>query len=312
MTAHPAGHVGDNRLAADQAGGLMRLATYASVTVAVTLIGAKSVAWLATDSVSMLSTLVDSLLDGLASLISLLAVHRALQPADHEHRFGHGKAEPLAGLAQSAFISGSAVFLVIQASGRFFSPRNVENTDIGLLVMVLAIVLTAVLVLFQRYVVRKTGSTAIQADSLHYQTDLMVNASVIVSLFLAMWLGWQWADPLFAMLIAGYILHGAWGIGRNAFEILMDRELPEQDRDRIRTLALSHPEVLGLHDMRTRSSGPQSFIQLHLEMDGDMTLRHSHQVVDQVVEQLEAAFPDAEIIIHQDPPDIDEKRTFVE
>ncbi len=210
-------------IAGADAARLIRLATYASVTVAGVLIIAKSAAWLMTDSVSLLSTLVDSMLDGLASLINLMAVRSALQPADTDHRFGHGKAESVAGLAQSAFIGGSAIFLLMEAGDRFLHPQEIHHTEIGLAVMGFAIVVTLGLVLFQRHVVRGTGSTAIGADSLHYQTDLLVNGGVVVSLLLATRLGWGWTDPLFAVAIALYIFRGAVHIGREAFEILIDR-----------------------------------------------------------------------------------------
>lgn len=296
------------RLPSDQTGRLMRLATYASVTVASVLIITKAGAWVLTDSVSMLSTLIDSLLDVGASLLNLIAVRHALEPADKEHRFGHGKAEALAGLAQAAFIAGSAMFLVVQAGERLFNPRYVINTEIGYWVMVLAIVLTVALVMFQRYVVRKTGSIAITADSTHYQMDVLVNLSVIASLFLASELGLTWADPVFAIAISGYILWGAWQIGIAAMNMLMDRELPDTDRQRIREIALSHPSVLGVHDLRTRSAGNQVFIQMHLEMNGDITLHDAHVISDQVEASVMQAFPNAEVLIHEDPEGIDEER----
>ncbi len=288
---------------------LMRLASYASVSVAAVLIVAKFAAWLAVDSVSLLSTLIDSLLDAGASLINLFAVRQALQPADREHRFGHGKAEPLAGLAQAAFICGSAVFLLIEAGKRFIQPRVLENTETGIAVMIFSIALIVVLVLFQRYVVRQTDSVAIGADSVHYKMDLLVNASVIVSLILATRLGWIWADPLFATAIAVYIVWGAGTIGLRALNLLMDRELPDAERERIRQIVLAHPGVRDMHDLRTRSSGLQQFIQLHLEMDGALTLRRAHEISDQVEAEIERAFPKAEVIIHEDPEGVDEKRT---
>lgn len=287
---------------------LMRAATYASVGVALTLIAAKFSAWLATDSVSMLSTLIDSLLDAAASLVNMLAVHHALQPADRDHRFGHGKAEPLAGLAQSAFIGGSAMFLVIQAGERLVHPRVVENTTAGILVMVLSIVLTLALVLFQKYVVKRTGSLAVGADSLHYQTDLLVNASVIVSLLVSAKLGWRSADPVFALAIAAYILHGAWTIGRDSLDHLMDKEMSEEDRQRIREMVVTHPGVVGMHDLRSRTAGAQTFIQLHLEMPGHLTLAEAHEIAEQVMYKIEAAFPGAEVLIHEDPQGIQERR----
>ena len=292
--------------AADPSAALMRLATYASVTVATVLIVTKLAAWLITDSVSLLSTLIDSLLDVGASLLNLVAVRHALEPADKEHRFGHGKAEALSGLAQAAFIAGSAMFLVVQAGERLFNPRFIFNTEIGYWVMVLAIGLTLVLVAFQRYVVKKTGSVAITADSTHYQMDVLVNISVIASLFLASEMGWTWADPAFAIAIAAYILWGAWRIGIASLHMLMDRELPDADRRRIREIAQSHPGVVGLHDLRTRSSGNQVFIQMHLEMNGDITLLDAHVISDQVEASIMAAFPNAEVLIHEDPEGINE------
>jgi ferrous-iron efflux pump FieF len=287
---------------------LLRAATYASVGVASILIVAKFGAWLLTDSLSLLSTLIDSFLDAAASLINLFAVKHALRPADEEHRFGHGKAEPLAGLAQAAFISGSAVFLLIEAGERLFRPQGVNNSDIGIAVMIFSIVLTVVLVIFQRFVVVRTGSVVIRADSFHYQTDILVNASVIVSLILASRFGWVNADPLFAVAIAAYIVWGAWRIGTTALGMLMDRELPEEERQRIRDIVLAHEDVLDLHDMRTRASGSQVFIQMHLEFDGDTLLREVHEISETVMHEVEVAFPQAEVLIHEDPQGVDEPR----
>jgi ferrous-iron efflux pump FieF len=287
---------------------LLKLATYASVAVAVILIICKTGAWLVTDSVSLLSTLIDSLLDVLASIVNLIAIRHALQPADREHRFGHGKAEPLAGLAQSAFISGSAVFLLLQSVERLIWPREISSSEIGIVVMVVSIVLTLGLVGFQRYVIAKTASVAIKADSLHYQTDILVNLSVIISLLLASKLGWDLADPIFAIGIVAYIVWGAFGIGRSSLDLLMDHELPDEDRIRIREIALSHNGVVDIHDLRTRSSGQQSFIQLHLEMDGNISLFDAHEISDSVEISLQEAFPTSEVLIHEDPEGVEEHR----
>ena len=294
------------RAAPESAERLMKLATTASVAVAGTLIGAKFFAWFATDSVSILSTLIDSLLDAVASLLNLMAVRHALTPADREHRFGHGKAEPLAALGQSAFIAGSAVFLLFEASRRLFNPVAVSNGDIGIAVMGFSIVITLALVAFQRSVVRRTGSFAIHADSLHYRGDVLINGSVIVSLVLADQFGWGTADPLFGGAIAVYIVISAWAIARGALDMLMDREMPDQDRTRIRELALAHPEVRDMHDLRTRLSGPYAFIQLHLEMDGNLKLLRAHEIADLVEADIVAAFPGAEVIIHEDPEGVPE------
>ncbi len=287
---------------------LMRAATYASVAVAGMLIVVKLAAWTFTDSVSLLSTLIDSLLDAAASMVNLLAVRHALTPADREHRFGHGKAEPLAALGQTAFIAGSAIFLVIEASHRLFAPRPVLHIELGIGVMILAIVVTFALTRFQAHVGRKTGSVAIKADSLHYVGDILVNAAVIVALLLASQFGWFIADPLFGIAIAGYILFIAWRIARGAFDMLMDRELPEQERARIRGIILEHPSVIAMHDLRTRASGRNTFIQVHIELDGALSLYRVHDVADEVEASLCAAYPGAEVIIHQDPYGIDEER----
>jgi ferrous-iron efflux pump FieF len=281
--------------------GLLKAATRASVAVAAGLVVVKFVAWLLTDSVSLLTTLIDSLLDVAASFLNLLAVRHALEPPDREHRFGHGKAEPLAGLGQAAFITGSAIFLMIEAGQRLYEPQPIEQPTIGIVVMVVAIIVTFALTRFQAYVVRRTGSVAISADSLHYVGDLLTNGAVIVAILLGSQLGWVYADPVFAILIAVYILKTAWGISNGALDMLMDRELPDDDRQRIKQLTLAHPGVLAMHELRTRAAGPTSFIQLHIEMDGDLPLKEAHRISDDVEDSLRSAFPGAEVVIHQDP-----------
>ncbi len=304
MTAVPAQ---EGNRAATQHARLMRSATYASVAVASLLIAMKTGAWIMTESIAVLSTLVDSLLDVLASLVNLFAVRHALVPADREHRFGHGKAEALAALAQSAFIGGSAFLLLFQAGERLLNPRIVAAPEVGVIVMVISIVLTVALVLFQSFVVRRTQSVAIAADSLHYKGDILVNAAVIVALLLGGWFGWRHVDPLFGAAIAIYIFYNAWLIVREAMDMLMDRELPEEDRQTIRQIALAHPEVTNLHDLRTRRSGPMSFIQFHLVLDAKLTLLKAHEIADEVEIEVRRAFPSAEVLIHQDPTGIVEK-----
>lgn len=289
---------------------LMRRATIAAVAVALVLVLVKVGAWLVTDSVSLLSSLIDSLLDVGASFINLLAVHHALQPADYEHRFGHGKAEHLAGLAQAAFVAGSAVFLLIEAAYRLAHPRVIEHGEVGIFVMLFAIVTTIALVHYQRYVVRKTGSVAIDADSLHYTGDVLINASVILALILGANIGWGFVDPLFGIAIALYLLRTAGKIAFLSLDPLMDRELPEEDRDRIREIVRAHPEAGDLHDLRTRKSGNTIFIQFHLELDDKITLRHAHKVADEVEKKLAVSFPAAEILIHEDPEGVVEYRPY--
>jgi ferrous-iron efflux pump FieF len=291
---------------------LKRLAALAAVFVALALIAAKAVAWIGTGSVALLSTLVDSLLDFIASLINLIAIRQAAIPADREHRFGHGKAEPLAGLGQAAFIGGSAAFLLFQAGERLLHPRPVENSTIGLAVMAFSIVVTIALVAFQKWVIRRTRSVAIDADSLHYAADLMVNVGVVVALVLTAQLGWHRADSVVAIAIGLYILFSAAQIFRASLNLLMDRELPTEDRERIRAIVTADPGVISMHDLRTRSSGTRSFIQLHLELDPEMSLREAHAIADRVMERIEAAFPDAEVLIHQDPYGIAERRMIFE
>ncbi len=293
-----------------QAARLMRWATYASVTVAVCLIVVKSGAWSYTNSVSILTSLVDSLLDGGASIINLIAVRHALTPADREHRFGHGKAESVAALGQAAIVAGSAAFLLLQGGNRLLHPEPLAHTQTGVLVMAFSLVLTVALLGFQRHVVKKTKSIAISADSLHYLSDLFTAAAVIGALLLSKYFGWLYVDPLFALAIAAYILFSAWQIAGSAFDQIMDREFPDNERDRIREVVMGHSEVLDMHDLRTRSSGAHSFIQLHLELDGKMTLIRAHEISDEVQARLETAFPDAEVLIHEDPEGLEDPPVF--
>ncbi len=291
---------------------LMRLATYASVSVASVLIIIKAGAWIATESVSLLSSLVDSVLDVGASVVNLLAVRHALTPADRDHRFGHGKAEALAGLAQAAFIAGSGAFLLLESIDRFIQPREISNSETGIIVMVIAIVMTLLLIGFQSYVVKQTGSVAIKADSLHYRADILVNVAVIVSLFLASNLSWSMADPIFAILIVAYMSIGAYKISVQSLDVLMDKEFPDEDRKRIKEIAESHEKVLNVHDMRTRSSGATSFIQFHAEMAKEISLAEAHDIADEVMYMVEEAFPNTEVLIHQDPEGVDERRDDVQ
>ncbi|MEN6542058.1 cation diffusion facilitator family transporter [Parvibaculum sp.] len=284
----------------------MRRATYAAVVTAVTLIAIKSVAFYLTGSVAMLGTLMDSLLDGAASLLNLVAVGHSLTPADDEHRFGHGKAEALAGLGQSIFIFASAGYIVVEAVTRFFAPEPVENSGIGIAVTIAAIIITLALVAFQRRVVAQTNSLAIEADSTHYRGDLFMNLSVLAALALSGLFGVNWADPFFGIAIATLIGISAVQIAYGAYNQLMDRELSDDERERIKAIALSHPEAINIHDLRTRTSGTRSFIQFHLELDSSISLMNAHRISDDVEARIMEAFPDAEVIIHQDPAGIED------
>lgn len=280
---------------------LMRWATYASVGTAIVLIVVKIIAWLVTDSVSILATLIDSSLDLLASILNLVAVRHALQPADHEHRFGHGKAEALAGMGQALFIAGSAGLLLLQGAGRLLHPQPLgDGLQLGIGVMVFSIVATLMLVLFQQYVIKRTQSTAIKADALHYKTDLLVNGSVIIALLLSAY-GWVGFDPVFAIGIAAFILYSAWHIVREAIDLLMDHELPDDERAEIERIVMQHPHAQGMHDLRTRRSGTTTFIQLHLELDEQLRLRDAHRIADEIEKSIMKEIPNTEVIIHEDP-----------
>lgn len=280
---------------------LKRLATHAAVAVAASLIAVKVWAWIATGSIAMLASLVDSTLDLVASGLNLIAVRHALTPADEEHRFGHGKAEALAGLGQAAFIGGSAAFLLLQSLSRLISPEPVAATWLGLSVMAMSIVLTVALVTFQRYVISRTQSLAIGADQLHYSTDILTNFGVVVAFVLSGLWGWTLADPIISLAIAAVIGWGAYRILNGAYQELMDREFDEPDRQRIKQIVSSHKDVVSLHDLRTRRAGHRSFIQLHLELPPDMTLSVAHRISDEVEDDIRRAFPDAEVLTHQDP-----------
>jgi ferrous-iron efflux pump FieF len=289
---------------------LRQRATYASTAVALLLIAVKVAAWLATGSVSLLSSLLDSLLDLAASVVNLLAVRHAVTPADREHRFGHGKAEPLAGLGQAAFIAGSAALLLVEALRRLVTPAPVTNYGVGVGVMLFSIAATILLVRYQRHVVAETGSVAISADELHYRGDVILNGSVIVSLLLSKLVDWPYADPLFGAGIAIWILYSSYRITSASLVQLMDRELPDEDRARIRRIAEAHPEVKSVHDLKTRAAGPTSFVQMHIEMDPAMPLSRAHAVSDEVEKKILEAFPTTEVIIHQDPEGIEEHQAF--
>ena len=287
---------------------LMRIATVASMSVAVALIGVKSVAWLVTESVSMLSSLIDSSLDLIASLVTFVAVRHALTPADADHRFGHGKAEALAGLTQAGFIAASGGGLLLTVAERIFHPHQVQNEVVGLYVSGLAVAFTLGLVLFQSYVVRMSGSMAIGADRAHYFTDLVSNVAVGLAIFLSGTLNEPLIDVVVAAGVALYLMTGAWHVARQALDVLMDRELADHERRRIVDIAKAHPEVQDVHDLRTRSAGLTKFIQLHIELDPSYRLTQAHAIGDQVEAEIQRAFPDAEIILHVDPYGVEERR----
>lgn len=281
-------------------GRLTRLATYASVSVALTLILVKLVGWWLTGSVSILASLLDSTLDVVASVMILFAVRLAQVPADSEHRFGHGKAEPLAALAQSIFIAGSAFYLLVYAVDRLIHPESIGQVPIGIWIMVFSMLLTSSLVLFQRYVVRQTQSTAIKSDSLHYITDIAANGLVAVGLIVTLW-RFEWVDTVLAIFIAIFIGWSALKLAKESANQLLDIELPEEMREQIQQIILAHKGVEGFNDLRTYRSGPNMFIQVDLELDDRMPLVHAHRIAEEVTQQIQEAFPQADVLIHQEP-----------
>ena len=279
---------------------LLKRVTYASVVTAIVLIMVKAVAWYLSGSIGILASLIDSLMDSFASIINLFAVRYALQPADDDHPFGHGKAEPLAGIAQASFIAGSAVFLIFHAIERLQQPHPLAHNNISIAVMVFAIVVTLVLVSYQRHVVKITNNLAIKADSLHYVTDLMTNFSILIALFLTL-KGYLWADAVFAILIAIYIFKSAFHIGNDSFQQLMDKKLDEETEKLILKTINATENVIGFHDFKTRQSGKNKFIQFHLELDENFSLLKAHEIADGLETKLLSLIPDAEVIIHEDP-----------
>lgn len=285
---------------------LLRIVSTLAVLVACVLIAIKVYAWQRTGSVSVLGSLLDSLMDALSSLISFAALRYALRPADDEHRFGHGKAESIAAVAQSVFIFFSGLALLLHSGKRLLWGQEVQiaDTDFGMLVMLCVIVITLGLVLFQRYVVRKTGSVLIEADLLHYQSDLMMNASIILALFVT-GLGYHSVDAVLGILLSLYIVKAALEIASKGINDLMDRELPGEVVAEIHAIASTHDEVQAVHELRTRQSGSQYIIQMHIELDGTMSLMQSHAIADGLERKLASRFDGADVIIHQDPMDLE-------
>ncbi|MDC9590711.1 CDF family cation-efflux transporter FieF [Xenorhabdus sp. XENO-10] len=275
-------------------------AALAATVLASVLLIVKIFAWWLTGSVSLLAALVDSLVDLAASLTNFFVVHYSLQPADEEHTFGHGKAESLAALAQSMFISGSAIFLFLMGFQHLYSPKPLEHAEIGVWVITIALISTLCLVTFQKWVINKTQSQAIRADMLHYKSDLLMNGAILVALLLSLY-GFKRADALFALGIGIYILYSALRMGYDAVQSLLDRALPDEERQEIIEIIRNYPGVAGGHDLRTRQSGPTRFIQFHLEIDDHLPLVQAHALAEGIENKLRDRFPGADIIIHQDP-----------
>ncbi len=276
-------------------------AAMASISMALFLLALKAFAVWQTGSVAMLGSLADTGLDLLASLATLYGVRYAAQPADSEHRFGHGKAEALAALFQVFIIALSALAIFYRAIERLMKGEVTAQAEYGIGVSVVAIAATLGLLAYQRYVIGKTKSVAITADHVHYQSDVLLNIAVIAALALDQYAGIKWADPVFGIAIAGALMLGAWRASTQAIDQLMDREWPEEKRQHFLRVAARHPELEGIHDLRTRTSGTQDFVQFHVWMDPNMTVAEAHRVMDEVEDKLAHEFPATEILIHIDP-----------
>jgi cation diffusion facilitator family transporter len=289
--------------------GLRKLASYASLTVAVALTAIKLAAWLATGSVAMLTSAVDALVDSVAAVVTLLGVRYASQPPDRKHRFGHGKAEAVAGFTQANFVAGAACVLAFQALQRLFSPQPLARLDFGVWVIVICLIAALALTILQGWVVKRTNSTAIAADRAHYLADVAVNAGVLAALLVTKLTGWTRADPVFALALAGYMLWSARHMVQEALTQLLDQELPSEDRARIKAAILACPDVRALHDLRTRYAGDRSFVEFHLEVDGTLTVARGHDIVDQAEAAVVALLPGTvEVIGHMEPSGIIDDR----
>lgn len=280
---------------------LLQSATISAIFVAVILVIGKAFSYSLTSSLSIKASLIDSLLDGSISIVNFFAIRQAILPPDDDHRFGHGKVEALAGLLQSLFIAGSSIWLLKEVITQAHTPGELTFHPVALVVMLGATFLTLLLVMWQRYVISQTNSLAISADSLHYKTDLLTNIGVLFSFFIAHTFNAPYVDWIVAIIIAIYIFKTSYEIGKCSFDILMDKELSSEVVAQVRAIAWKNPKVKGVHDLRTRSSGQYNFIQMHLDLDGSLTLFDAHAVAEEIELNIVAILPDSDVIIHQDP-----------
>lgn len=284
---------------------LLRLAGGASLAVAFTLVGLKTWAVAATGSVALLGSLADSALDLVASSVTFVALRVAVEPADREHRFGHGKSEAIAGLVQSIIITGSALYVGLRAVQRLIEPESLAAPALGTGVMIVSLVLTTLLISLQRYVVRRTGSLAVSADSVHYAADLLTGVAVLAALYLSGFSGWPYADPLLGLVIAAVILAGVKQIAGSSVDVLLDRELPDRTRERIETLAAGRPGVRGVDGVRTRSAGATQFAELSVRVDPGISITAANEIALDVEQSVAAEFPSAEVLVQVAPDETD-------
>lgn len=281
-------------------------AALASIAMAIFLVALKGYAAWKTDSVAMLGSLADTALDLIASIITLIGVRWAATPADEEHRFGHGKAEALAALIQVVLITISALGIAWRAVQRLQSDQPTEGMEFGIGVSIIAMAATVALLGYQRHVIKKTGSVAIQTDNVHYQSDLLLNLSVIAALILDQLFGFTKADPIFGIGIALWLIWGAYHAASTSIDQLMDREWDDEKRERFVAMIEAHPELHGIHELKTRTSGGHDFAQFHISLDPKMPLDEVHRVMDEVEARIHRDFPAVEILIHPDPKGLEE------
>ena len=298
----------NNPMTKEQSEVLLKRATTASVGVAVTLIGLKTWGYIDSGSVAIFGTLLDSVMDSLSSIIIFIAVRFSIAPADDDHRFGHGKAEAIAGLLQAFIITATSLLLVYEVYDKIKSPQIIGKTDIGLGIIISSIILTLLLVLYQRYVAKKTKSIAIEADGMHYTGDILLNIGVAIALVLGDYFNMIYADPIFGAIACLYLLHSAWEVFKASTDVLMDKEMDDDEKKNIVSIIKSHERVIDIHELRTRSSGLNIFIQFHLDLERGISLYDAHTISDQVEDSLMEVYPTAEIFIHADPEEITKDR----
>ena len=291
---------------------LLKLSTYCTVGGVLLIIIAKTFGWFITESVTMLASLVDALLDICVSSMNLLAIHYALQPADHEHRFGHGKAEDIAVFCQAVFFALSGVFVIYAAIGRFFTPNEhvVNAGSIGIYILLFSVLMTFIIVSVQRYVMKRAISNVLEADSMHYFSDLLTNIAAIIGIVITTYWQLPMFDNIMAIAISGYIIFNAVKLFKRSFNNLMDHEMDEADRQMIIDLIKSNKKVLGFHDLKTRYAGVKPFIQFHIELNENMAIKEAHQIVTELELAILAEMPNAEVLIHQDPEGVVENISY--
>lgn len=300
MWSEPLKNVNDNQL--------KHWATSAGIILAIMLMLVKIFASLYTGSLAIFSSLVDSVSDIFASVVSLLAVRFSALPASFSHRYGFGKAEPLSALAQSAFVAGSGIFVIYEGINRFINPTPLVDTGLGIGIMIFSLLCTIALVCFQQYVAKKTDSIAVEADSAHYVVDIATNTAIILSLGAVKFFGIEWFDPLAAIFVSVYLLHNAYGLAKEAVLLLLDRELPNEVREKVIAAVKKCDFCRGVHDLRSRDSGGVYLFELHLELDGDLSLYEAHRFTEIAENKIKELYPKSQVIIHQDPAGFEEMR----